>query len=467
MKTTGLAGRLATLMLAIALAACGHPIPPPGTSGELQVGVRNSPATYYISRNGDAAGFEHDLIQAFAQSQKWTLKWVPKPNPEALFNLLENRQIHLAAATLPQAVVKDRHLIAGPVLFETAIHIVYRISDRAPRNIAALAGKKLALIIGSGHTPLLMHMKRKYPGLTWSALDNIWPDELLSQLQAGKYDAVVINGMDFDPVRIYYPGLAVAFDLPDTQKIVWALPKHSPRTLRNALARFIELARRDGTIKRTYERYFGHVSRLDNADIFGIMQRRQLRLPDFRRYFQEAQTLTNIDWRLLAAIGYQESQWDPFATSPTGVRGLMMLTGETADRMGISDRLNARQSILGGARYLSMLKDALPARIHEPDRTWLALASYNQGQGHLEDARRIAQARGGNPDSWADVKAALPYLSRSEYAKVMKYGYARGAEALAFAENIRNYYDILLRLEPEYNPLMNLGTSEAGQAVPG
>jgi len=169
----------------------------------------------------------------------------------------------------------------------------------------------------------------------------------------------------------------------------------------------------------------------------------------------------------LAAIGYQESQWNPYATSPTGVRGLMMLTGETADRMGVTDRLDARQSILGGARYLALMKDTLPDRIAEPDRTWLALAAYNQGQGHMEDARRVAQARGGSPDSWADVKQALPHLSRGTYAKAMKYGYARGGEALHFAENIRNYYDILLRLEPEYKPLFNLGKRESTQAEPG
>ena len=454
-------------MLAAALAACSRPVPPPETGGELRVGVRNSPATYYIARNGEAAGFEHDLIQAFGQSQNWTLTWTEKTKPEALFELLDTHQIHLAAAALPQAVVQDRHLIAGPVIFETPVHIVYRTSDPAPHSIADLSGKKLALIIGSGHTPMLMRLKRKYPRLTWAALDNVWPDELLAQLQAGKYDAVVINGMDFDPMRTFYPELAVAFDLPDTQKIVWALPTGSSQVLRNALARFVEQAQQDGTIKRIYERYFGHVKRLDSSDILGIMQRRPERLPALRRYFQEAQTLTGIDWRLLAAIGYQESQWDPSATSPTGVRGLMMLTAETADRMGISNRLNARQSILGGARYLALLKEALPDRIPEPDRTWLALACYNQGQGHLEDARRIAQARGGSPDSWADVKEALPYLSRGSYAKVMKYGYARGAEAKLFAENIRNYYDILLRLEPDYNPLINLGTSGEDLAAPG
>jgi membrane-bound lytic murein transglycosylase F len=459
--------RGAVLTLGLLVGACSQPVPPPETSGELHVGTRNSPTSYYIAHNGEPAGFEHDLLQAFAQSQNWSLHWTEKNRPESLFEMLDSHHIHLAAAALPRAVVKDRHLIAGPVLFETPIHIVYRTSDRKPRNLNDLSGKKLALIIGSGHSPILMRQKRKHPKLSWAALENVWPEELLAQLQAGKYDAVIINGMDFDPMRNVYPELAVAFDIGETQKIVWALSPRSPQTLRNALARFVEQAHKDGTIKRTYERYFGHVKRLDSSDILGILQRRPQRLPGLRQHFHEAQTLTGIDWRLLAAIGYQESQWNPLATSPTGVRGVMMLTGQTADRMGVTDRLNPRQSILGGARYLALMKDALPARIPEPDRTWLALAAYNQGQGHMEDARRIAQARGGNPDSWADVKEALPYLSRGTYSNVMRYGYARGGEALHFAENIRSYYDILLRLEPEYNPLINLGLDEAGPKIQG
>lgn len=461
-------GRLAALAVVLALAACSRPAPPPETTGELRVGTRNSPASYYIAHSGEPAGFEHDLVAAFARSQNWSLEWTQESRPETLLEMLDSHEIHLAAAALPQAVVKDRHLIAGPVLFETPVHVVVRAGEWTPRDVAALAGQKVALIIGSGHTPMLMRQKRKHPKLAWAAVENVWPEELLAQLQAGKYDAVIINGMDFDPMRNAYPELEVAFDLPDTQKIVWALPKRSSQLLRNALARFVEQARKDGTLKRAYERYFGHVRKLDSTDIVGILQRRPQRLPALRRHFHEAQTLTGIDWRLLAAIGYQESQWNPLATSPTGVRGLMMLTGETADRMGVDDRLNARQSILGGARYLALMKESLPARIPEPDRTWLALAAYNQGQGHMEDARRIAQARGGNPDSWADVKQALPYLGRGTYAKVMKYGYARGAEALHFAENIRNYYDILLRLEPEYDPLFTLGSSDEDTvAVPG
>lgn len=424
------------------------------------VGTRNSPAAYYIGHNGEAAGYEHDLVEAFAASQGWSVRWVEKLAPEGLFGMLHANQVHMAAATLPRAVIRDRELIASPTLFETPVHVVYRTGTRAPRNLAQLRGRKLALIVGSGHAAMLMQQKRKQPELEWETLENVWPEELLARLRAGKYDAVVINGMDYDALRHSYPELAIAFDLPDTQKIVWALPPQSSPAFRHALTRFVEQAREDGTLKRIYERYFGHVRRLDDSDILGILQRHPQRLPAFRLHFQEAQTLTGIDWRLLAAIGYQESQWDAFATSPTGVRGLMMLTTRTADRMGVTDRLNARQSILGGARYLALLRDALPARIQEPDRTWLALAAYNQGLGHLEDARRIAQARGGNPDSWADVKEALPYLSRGTYARVTRYGYARGIEALHFAENVRNYYDILRGLEPPFDPLLELGEKE-------
>ncbi|MDP2031510.1 MAG: membrane-bound lytic murein transglycosylase MltF [Thiobacillus sp.] len=466
-KITGLFGRLAALTLILALGACSRPVPPPDTTGVLQVGVRNSPTTYFITHNGESAGFEHDLLVAFGQSQKWSINWTEELHPEALFELLDSHRINLAAAALPRAVVKDRHLIAGPVLFESPVYVVTRVADKAPRSMADLSGKKLALIRGAGHTPMLTRLKRKFPKLSWATLENVWPEELLAQLQAGKYDAVVINGMDLDPMRNVYPELAVAFNLADKQEIVWALPTGSSQALRNGLARFVEQAQANGLIKRVYERYFGHLKRLDNSDILGILQRRPALLPKLRRHFQEAQTLTGIDWRLLAAIGYQESQWNAFATSPTGVRGVMMLTGDTADRMGVENRLDARQSILGGARYLMMMKETLPSRVAEPDRTWLALAAYNQGQGHMEDARRIAKARDGNPDSWADVKEALPYLGRGTYAKAMKYGYARGGEALDFAENIRSYYDILLRLEPEYNPLINLGERADTQAQPG
>jgi membrane-bound lytic murein transglycosylase F len=454
------------MALALALSACSRTAPPPEKTGELVVATRSGPTTYYIDHAGEPAGFEHDLVSEFGRKQLWTVRWNQQDDANELFLQVRQGAAHFAAAALPESAVHARHFKSGPVLFESPVQIVYRGSDQPPRTLSDMAGKKLALIADSGHTALLMRLKRKHPELQWETLENVWPEELLARLDEGEFDAVVINGMDFDLARNFYPGLALAFDLGEKQKIVWALSKKMSRKLQGKLQRFIDESQRDGTIKRIYERYYGHVQQLDSSDILGILERRPKLLPPLRRYFQEAQSLTGIDWRLLAAIGYQESQWNPGATSPTGVRGLMMLTANTADHLGVTNRLDARQSILGGARYLAQMKDALPESIPEPDRTWIAFAAYNQGQGHMEDARRIAQVKGGNPDSWADVKQALPLLGRGGYAKVVKYGYARGAEALIFSENIRNYYDILLRLEPEYKPYFNRGPTDASNSSP-
>ena len=440
------------MTLALALSACSRTAPPPERTGELVVATRSGPASYYIDHAGEPAGFEYDLVSAFGRRQLWTVRWIQEDDANELFSLVRQGAAHFAAAALPESAIHARQFRSGPVLFESPVQIAYRSSDTPPRTISDLAGKKLALIAGSSHTALMMRLKRKHPDLKWETLENVWPEELLARLDEGEFDAVVINGMDFDLARNFYPGLAVAFDLGEKQKIVWALSKKISRKLREDIQRFIDESHRDGTIKRIYERYYGHVQQLESSDIFGILERRPRLLPPLRNYFQEAQSLTGIDWRLLAAIGYQESQWNPAATSATGVRGLMMLTANTADHLGVTNRLDARQSILGGARYLAQMKDALPESIPEPDRTWIAFAAYNQGQGHIDDARRIVQFKGGNPDSWADVKQALPLLGRGGFKKVVKNGYARGSEALIFAENIRNYYDILLRLEPEYKP---------------
>jgi membrane-bound lytic murein transglycosylase F len=239
-----------------------------------------------------------------------------------------------------------------------------------------------------------------------------------------------------------------------TEKLAWAFPRDGDPLLVRRAREFFERIAADGTLQRLVDRYYGHVQRLGTADLQHIYETMRSRLPELRPYFQEAQALTGVDWRLLAALAFQESRWDPLATSPTGVRGIMMLTSSTADRLGIADRLDPRQSILGGAKYFRDLRDSLPARIREPDRTWMALAAYNQGLGHLEDARVLAQRMGLSPDVWIDVKRALPLLASEEHYATLRHGYARGGEAVALAENVRTYYDILARFEEPHQPGM-------------
>ncbi|HSO06013.1 MAG TPA: transglycosylase SLT domain-containing protein, partial [Pelomicrobium sp.] len=246
----------------------------------------------------------------------------------------------------------------------------------------------------------------------------------------------------------FYPDVVRGFALGDPAPLAWAFPANGEAKLAARATAFFERIERDGTLKRLLDRYFGHVDRLSPLDVAGLLKKRRTVLPNYRHWFHEAERLTGIDWRLLAALGYQESHWDPLATSPTGVRGLMMITEETADRLKVTNRLDPRQSILAGAEYLQILKDTLPPRIGEPDRTFLALAAYNIGYGHLEDGRIMAQRLGLSPDVWVDVKRALPLIARPEHYRTLPRGFARGHEAVQLAENVRIYYDILKRFEP-------------------
>jgi len=218
-------------------------------------------------------------------------------------------------------------------------------------------------------------------------------------------------------------------------------------TLGKAIEAFFNEIRSDGRLQQLVHRHYSHVDSFNYSDIRTFTERIQTHLPRYRDLFREEAANVGIDWRLLAAIGYQESLWNEKARSPTGVRGLMMLTRATAKQMGIKNRLDPAQSIRGGAKYFMRVLKKIPQRIAEPDRTWFALASYNVGFGHLEDARKITEARGGDPDRWIDVKQSLPLLARKKWYKDTKFGYARGWEPVIYVENIRQYYDYLAELD--------------------
>jgi membrane-bound lytic murein transglycosylase F len=173
------------------------------------------------------------------------------------------------------------------------------------------------------------------------------------------------------------------------------------------------------------------------------------RLPAYRASFEAAGRETGIDWRLLAALGYQESKWRPHAVSPRGAQGLMMLMPQTATKMGVKNVFEADENIMGGARYLAYMKGRIPKRILDPDKTWLALAAYNIGIGHLEDARIITQMRKKNPDRWSEVRANLPRLSDPVWHTRVKRGYANGRETVQFVERVSQFAAILEATIPE------------------
>ncbi|MDP1997788.1 MAG: membrane-bound lytic murein transglycosylase MltF, partial [Gallionella sp.] len=312
--------------------------------------------------------------------------------------------------------------------------------------------KKMMVPTGSAQEIALKEAHKKSPGLHWQVRRGAIVKDLLRDVDEGVLDCTVANELQFADARNYYSNLAVAFDIGSPSVLAWAFPGDADPELLREVQEFFSRLHEDGTLKRLLERFYGHKERLKPLDAASFITNVKKILPNYRAMFEEAAALVEEDWRLLAALAYQESQWDPLATSFTNVRGMMMLTEDTADRMKVSNRLDARESILAGAKYLALLKEQMPARIPEPDRTWLALAAYNQGFGHLEDARILTQRAGMSPDSWMDVKKWMPLLNRPGYYETLKHGYARGGEAVILVESIRSYYDMLKRLEPGKKP---------------
>jgi len=249
-------------------------------------------------------------------------------------------------------------------------------------------------------------------------------------------------------VKGKFPQLNVAFDIAKPEQIAWAFPISDDSSLYDEAVKFLNQLKADGSLEQLQDKHFGYSKRINYASICTFRQHVQTRLPKLIGFFHAAAKKYNIDWRLLAAVAYQESHWNPRAVSPTGVKGIMMLTHATAKQMKIADRRDPEQSIDGGAHYLASRVQKIPERIEEPDRTWLALTAYNIGLGHLEDARIITQSQGHNPDIWLDVKKHLPLLSKKQWYKKTKHGYARGNEPVTYVTNIREYIKMLTQIEP-------------------
>ncbi len=277
--------------------------------------------------------------------------------------------------------------------------------------------------------------------------------DLMEGVAERRFEGTLVDSAAFDIGNNFYPELQGSLAIDSDKPIVWLFaPDTSPELVAQAND-FLQRVQKNGELERIKDRYFGHVKRLTQEDILHMIERMRTVLPRYRELFQNAQVETGIDWRLLAALSYQESQWRPLATSSTGVRGMMMLTEETADLLGVSNRLDPAQSIPAGAKYLSDLRDALPPSINEADRIWMALAAYNVGMGHLNAARYIAKTQQVDPNSWYAMKKVLPLLEKPQFYNRLKSGKGRGGEAVMMTENIRMYTEIMNRYERPYNPL--------------
>ena len=441
-------------------------IQPLALSRELVVGTRSTPTSFIRENTNDQAGkaiilesgFDHDLVTAFAESMGKKVRFVVAEDEQALHQLLERGEVHMAAAWLTRRFVNaptsrnltgadDEQKPGGSLLIASrpyahdALVLVQptqtipltQLSQLHNQQIHTLQANSYALWFSRLSQQKISPRQETHPG--WSEMD------LLKAVGQGQIKLAVVPGAAFKIALNFTPGIDSTLDVGPEEEIVWAFPKRHGESLALQADQFLLTAEKDGTLRQLRDRYFGAISRLQEADRSDFLAKVKTRLPQYLSQFKRAQVTSGYDWRLLAALAYQESKWDAGAVSKTGVRGLMMLTGDTADRLGVRNRLDPYESIMGGAHYLDLIRDELPPSIPEPDRTWMAIASYNVGPQQIHTARSLAKSMGLNPNSWADIKKALPQLGQTKSGVKI-----RGGEALVTAENVRMYYAILSRL---------------------
>jgi membrane-bound lytic murein transglycosylase F len=413
--------------------------------GEITVITRNGPTTYYIEKDKET-GLALELASRFAEYIGVSLNVIVAKNTDEVIKLLQEGSADFAAAALINNSINDSSIVFLPGHQWVTYQLVYRNGQRRPARLQDISPYKIHMAKASIPASLLQYLRENHPELEWEIHPDKDSQDLLEMLENGEIRYTIATSNELVITRHYYPEIRPALIVGTPMQLAWAFRQGKDHSLLKAAKKFQhELYESDG-LADLIDYFYGQTGPFDYVDSRKFIDRYAVRLPEYRAIFEEAAAAYNLDWRLLAALSYQESHWNNRSLSPTGVRGLMMLTIITANSVGVSNRLDPMQSIHGGAMYLDRLMQKIPARISDPDRSWFALASYNVGFGHLEDARILTQRQGGDPDSWLDVKERLPLLSRKKWYQDTRFGYARGYETVRFVENIRRYYNILLQL---------------------
>ena len=416
---------------------------PPQETGVLEVATRNGATTYYLDRHQNPIGPEFSLVSRFAESKGWTVNWTMHDSTAEVLQALEAGNTHLAAAGLTHLPSRTERFTRGPAHTEITEQLVcHRDMRPMPRKPESMPEVSIAVTADSSYVETLNKLAGVHKGITFTEDDSRTTEVLLSEVAEQDIDCTVADSNIVQVMRRHFPHLEVAMNLTQGNNLGWYLPAGSD-DLAGSTREWMNSTDGDEAIGYIESRYYAYIGEFDFVDLRALNRRIDERLPNFIDRFAEAETTTGMPADLLAALSYQESHWDPAAVSPTGVRGIMMLTRNTAESLGVMDRLDPVAAIDGGARYLADRHRRLPETIPEPDRTFLALASYNIGRGHLLDARQLARELGKNPDSWDDMKEVLPLKADKRYYPSTRYGYARGYEPVHYVQRIRNYRDVI------------------------
>ena len=434
--------RLGAILILLVLAGC----PSNETTlfrilnrGEITVITDNSAHGYYIYRE-TPMGFEYDLARAFADYLGVRLN-VITPGWDNMITALKSGKGDFIASSLTQTARRESQVDFSREYMAVQQQVVVRKGNAAIDELTDLNNKTLHIRSHTSYHERLLALKKQGIQLNIKLHENIPTEEFLRQVQERQIPLTVADSNIIQLNRRYYPDIFPAFPISERQSLGWAV-RTGDKALLKKINDFFGHIKETGTYAKIYNKYYAGTEIFDYVDIKKFHRRLRTRLPKYEAAIMGLSEKYNFDWRLISALIYQESHFDPEAKSYTGALGLMQLSQVTANEMGIEDRLDPFANIEAGIKYLYQLFQRFD-EVPPPDRIKFALASYNVGYGHVRDAQDIAKAQKLDPTAWKTMETVLPLLRYPKYYQQAQYGYARGTEPVRYVKRIFRYYDIL------------------------
>lgn len=411
----------------------------------LNVVLLNAPSTYYIGVDGPK-GFEYDLLMAYAAHLGVELNIISANTTKEAIEFSKDPSIHITSASLAKTSERMKTFNFGPSYFEVREQVIcYRGmigSGKFPRDVEDLEGLKIIVGEDTSYSETIKSLQDDGFDINATFSSQYSTEELLEQVADHTIDCTIADSNIYSLNLRYFTDIALAFTISGREQLAWVL-KEGSSALETDMYSWMNSYNQTGEMTALKDHYYSYVLFFDYYDTIMFNKRIKSRLPKYKKLFKEAGKKHDIPWHVLAAQSYQESHWNPRAKSYTGVRGLMMLTLSTAKQVGVKNRLNAKQSVFGGAKHLKKMIKNVPKEVEGENRLKFALAAYNIGMGHVRDARVLAKKIGLNQNIWSDLKIVLPLLSQKRYYRSLKYGYARGREPVKYVGSIYDYGNIL------------------------
>ncbi|MCY3667803.1 MAG: transporter substrate-binding domain-containing protein [Gemmatimonadetes bacterium] len=405
----------------------------------LRMITRNNAMTYFIHR-GRQVGFEYELIKEFADRHGLRLDIViPDSHADLLPYLNEGKGDIVAAA---MTITEERRVQAAFALPYNEVDelVVVRAEEDSISSLEDLAGRTVHVRQSSSFYTTLMALADSIEGLQVAPLpDDLETEDILAGVEEGRYDITLCDSNLLDVELSYGRRLKAAFRIKPTS-LGWAVREDNPALLA-ALNRYVKEEKGGLFFNVMKKRYFKNKRTITRAkdslrvDLSGRLSPYDELVKKYARQYGQ-------DWRLITAQMYQESKFDPQATSWVGARGLMQIMPVTGRELGFTDLHDPEENIHAGVKYLSQLVNRFDPKIPVDERMRFALAAYNVGYGHVLDARRLAGEKGWNPDKWfGHVEQAMRLLAKPVYHKRARYGFCRCGQPVHYVGNIQNMYD--------------------------